>query len=249
MTPRPLIFGGIPVKFRGRTVYEIAGGNGEDDDQQSDDDIDLLGGDDQQDDDSGGGDGDSGDDQPPAWWTTASAQIDQKIESAIDRRLNTRRQRQQGGQQGSGQQGGQGQQSSGPNSADVREARSVFRDELTHGQQITLSREEREFVNTLAAGVVLDAMRDEPDPDRAGTVAARTVATEIQKLRRAHQNRLVRELEKIGALDRSKMKGQRGPSNRQGSEQLSPSEAMAAGAERARQMQANRGLTVPEQNK
>jgi len=235
--PKPLIVDDWPVIFRGRLVYEIAGGDGTDDDGDGDEGTDdaelddLLDGDGDED-----GDGDGDGDEPPAWWTRAAKGIDDKIESAIDRRLNTRKQR-----PGSSRQGSQ-QQPTGPSSQDVRDARGVYRDEIREGG---LTRDEREFALSIGGGVVTAALGSDGDPDRAGTTAAKAVVDQVKKIRRSAQQELLTRLKNRGALNEDKI-GKQGPTNRPGAGgQKAPGEQYDAGAELARQMAAQRGNRVP----
>jgi hypothetical protein len=208
----------------------------------------------------GAGDGGGGDptdppaggaEAPPAWWAAASAQLQQQTQSEIDRRINQlqRRQSAPGQQQQQPQGGHQAPPPPAPvggvSSADIREARAAYRDAWAD-TGTRLSPEERDFVNAALGGLIAAELASDPDPDRAGTRVANTIATQVRKLRSGYQTRIVSRLEQVGALDRTKLKP--GVQNTPGSgQQKSPATEWQSGADTAQKLLQQRGLVNPTQ--
>jgi hypothetical protein len=144
-------------------------------------------------------------DQPPAWWGAASAAIEAKLTSEIDRRINGVVQRRTTQQQQPPQQGQptQGQPAAaaaqGPAPEDLREARAVFRETLA--DEVKLAVPEREFVNAIQPGLIATAMqRSGGDPVQVGEEVAKQVASQIAGLRKHYQKVVVNELRQRGLL-------------------------------------------------
>lgn len=244
---------------KGRPIREIRGGSVNPPEQppadtggaQPVDDLgDLIG-------DPDPGDGGAGEPQgdgeaPPAWWNAASAQMQQTIlqqtTSEIDRRINqlTRRTQQTGQQQQNGQQTETPQQtpSAGVSAADLRDARGAYR-EAWQDQNLRLSQEEREIVNSAVPGLLSSALQRDPDPDAAGLAVAASVAGLVRKLRSSYQTRIVQRLEQSGALDRSKIK--QGTPNSTAGQQRGAAPDWQQGQAKAHELLARRGMNVPQQ--
>lgn len=177
---------------------DLLGGDdsGDDDDDDGDDDGD--GSDDDGDDGDEGGD-DEGDGVTQDWVRTT-------VESALDRRINVvlkeiRKDRQQGS--GRGQRRGKATQSSqkstGPDPADIRDARSAYREYV--GDEIRfLSHDERSHAQALAAGMIRDRLIDGADPDDVGSEVAHDVAKQVKTLRKFYETRVVQSLRQQGRL-------------------------------------------------
>jgi hypothetical protein len=243
----------IGYRRNGCPIWEIRGGSTppvEPAGQQQGNDLgDLLGDPPGEDPPGGevGGTGGEGE-QAPSWATAAFAQLEQKFTSEIDRRINGLVQRRATGQQlqpapTAGQQQQAAPAASGPDVSDVRYARSVFRD--TVADSIKLSAAERQFVNEVAPGMIRASFDRTPDPDDAGGAAAAAVVKAVTTLRKAHQDELVRKLEGLGALDRSKLKPgtSNQPAARPGGGDVTSE--YAKGIAKAHELAARRGITTP----
>lgn len=209
--------------------------------------LDLIGDEQAADTDQAGGDQAAGaEGQPPAWWQAASQQIIQQTQAEIDRRINQLVQRNRRGTEETQQQAGtQRQAHVGPDPADVRDARAVFREALAD-QGLRLSDEERQLVMPGVSALIRSELGSDADPDSAGARVAKQVATQIRGLRQHYQARTVSALEKLGALDRSKLKP--GQVAETGGAQRQQRMDWAAGEAKARELMARRGIAVPEKD-
>lgn len=169
------------------------------------------------------------------------ALIERRVQSEVDRRINARLQDRLAGQQ----QGGQQEQappqqavSSGASRADMREARSVYREVVTDEVRF-LGPEERDLATTLATGLLADRLARGEDPDLAGSAVAREVAAQIKKTRSMYEKKTVAGLQRRGQLAANEQQtGQ--PVGTGGTNQRNAQSGYAAGAAVAQGLFANR---------
>lgn len=195
----------------------------EDDDQREDqddedDDLDALldEQDDSDDDDSDDEDEDEDDegdddDKPKGRGRKPKFVTAKDVESALDRRINVvlreiRKQggekqepRKPGGQQQRRRDEPQQQTPTGPSAADVRDARVAYREYVA--DEITfLGNEERQYAQSVAVGLLRNALAEGVDPDDAGADVAKKVADQVKELRSFYTKRVVSKLRKDGRI-------------------------------------------------
>jgi hypothetical protein len=90
-------------------------------------------------------------------------------------------------------------ENSGPDPADVREARMAFREYLPDRIRVS-NPAEREIAADLGARLITEQLADGGDPDRAARSAVDTVATRLRDYRRAIERQTVAALRRRGAL-------------------------------------------------
>ena len=185
------------------------------------------------------------------------------VESTFDRRINQSQRVQQrlnggqggneGDQQGQGGNGGQEQQqqsgsgqrqqtSGGVDPADLREARSSYREFVGDHIQF-LGAEEREHALTLAGHLLTGRLTRGESADEAGRQVARDVATQIKGLRSVYEERTVSALRRKGLLkEPAGGPGQQPPN---GGQAPGGASQFQNGASKARDMYASR---TPQQS-
>lgn len=150
--------------------------------------------------------------------TQFQSELDRRIDQAVstlDRRYGGQGQQQQGQQQqqdggqqqgqqqgGGGQRDGQGrfvQQPTGPDPADVREARSVFREAIGDAVRF-VDPAERQVATLIGQGLIGQRLAAGADPDTAGTAAAGEVAEQIKTLRGKYEAATLNTLRAQGRL-------------------------------------------------
>lgn len=177
--------------------------DGLDDEDESGDDVDDVDGD-ESDDDEDEDDEDDNDGSPSAIAAAVAnaimPQIDAKIESTMDRRINAVLKEVRGGKPPKGSAGKSNtNQSGGSEVVDVRGARLAFREALS-GEDF-VSPEERKFANSLGRTLIsAKAPAGITDEDEFGEQIANEVMAQVKSLRTLYVNQTKAALRRSGAL-------------------------------------------------
>jgi hypothetical protein len=250
----------------GRPIYLIGGGapdDGDGDDGGDDGgdggDDDLIGGgggdgDDGGDDGDNGDDGDGDDDDEkltPALKALISKEAnriaDKRINQALAKRGNRRAGRRDNadddgdGDDDKGGNGGKpkGKQETGPTSADLREARLVYRD-FVRDEIEFIDNDERAFAADLAQGMLRDRLADHEDVEEAGEAVATEVAKRVRTLRANYQKATIAGLKRRGVLPKDWKSTDKGGQQKRGPASRGTQAALDEGARRAQQVRPGR---------
>lgn len=210
----------------GRPVFPIGGASPDDDSNDDDtDDGDDDGGDDGDDLDSeiddalgeGGDDGDGDGEELTDSEKRLLAKLDKSlgekmtkgIDRIADRLVNAEatrarkaaqsRRNNSGGGSGNGKSGGDKQETAVDHSADIREARAIYREFVPDEYKFT-SNDERDAALVIATSYVEQEVRGGANPDTAGKAAAELVAKTFKSVRKSARSQLLAELAKSGRL-------------------------------------------------